>query len=202
MNNQSRLSTISCISNTTKGILKAGLIILPDALFIFTIRTTSFEPPYLSKILPIRQCDWGISFIITITKSAACMISSSIFVRLFKWGNTHFSRTLLLQPELISTFFLSLLRVLWNFWDFDLVMLLQWANRLELMARSQTYHRWLRWKWKWTMEIFWKSEVLFCTKAIKLKNFVHIYPLHRSGSNVLFKKVFISSFYQTFFQSV
>ena len=83
-----------------------------------------------------------------------------------------------------------------------LVMLLQWANRLELMARSQTYHRWLRWKWKWTMEIFWKSEVLFCTKAIKLKKFVHIYPLHRPGSNVLFKKVFISSFYQTFFQTV
>ena len=109
MNNQSRLATISCISNTSKAILKAGLIILPDALFIFTIRTTSFEPPYLSKILPIGQCDRGISFIITITKSAACMISSSIFVRLLKWVNTHFSRTLPLQPELISTFFLSLL---------------------------------------------------------------------------------------------
>ena len=39
-------------------------------------------------------------------------------------------------------------------------------------------------------------------KGNQVKKFVHIYPLHRSGSNVLFKKVFISSFYQTFFQSV
>ena len=107
-NNQSRLAT-------SRAILKAGRIILPDTLFNFTTRTPPFEPLYLYKILPIGQCDRGISFIITITKSAAYMILSSIFVRLLRWVNTHvpiFSRAFPLQPERISTSFVSLIHVL------------------------------------------------------------------------------------------
>ena len=76
-----------------------------------------------------------------------CVISCSIFVGLLRWVNTLtpiFSGTFLLQPELISTSFFSLLHVLWNHQGSDLMMLLQSANGWELMAQSQIYHRWSR----------------------------------------------------------
>ena len=79
----------------------------------------------------------------------SCVISSSLFVGLISQVNTHvtiFSRAFLLQPELISTFFSSLLHVLWNIQNSDLVMLLQWANYLELIDQCQMYHCWSRLK--------------------------------------------------------
>ena len=64
-NNQSRLLS-------SEAIFEAGLIIArsdsPDTVFNFTTRTRSFEPPYVSKTLPIDHCNRGTSFIITTTR--------------------------------------------------------------------------------------------------------------------------------------
>ena len=86
-NNQSRLAS-------SKGIFEAGLIILPDAVFNFTTRSTSFEPPYVSETLPIGQCDRGISFIITITTSPTPKLCDFEFhfrqnVKMGKYPRTH-----------------------------------------------------------------------------------------------------------------
>ena len=56
--NQSRLAS-------RKAIFEYDLIILPYVVFNFMTWTTSFETPYVSKILPIGQCNKSISFIIT-----------------------------------------------------------------------------------------------------------------------------------------
>ena len=147
-NNQSRLVS-------SKAIFEAGLIIArsdsPDAVFNFTTRTTSFEPPYVSKIFPstiVIEAHLS-SLLLRGLQPRGCVISSSLFVGLIRQVNTHvtiFSRAFLLQPELISTFFSSLFHVLWNIQNSDLVMLLQWANDLELIDQCQMYHCWSRLK--------------------------------------------------------
>ena len=86
-NNQSRLAS-------SKGIFEAGLTILPDAVFNFTTRSTSFEPPYVPETLLIGQCDRGISFIITITTSPTPKLCDFEFhfrqnVKMGKYSRTH-----------------------------------------------------------------------------------------------------------------
>ena len=135
-NIQSRLAS-------SKAIFEAGPIVLLNVVFNFTTQTTSFKPPYVSKTPPIGQCDRGIYSITTITRSQTLKTR-----RIVKMVNTQpiFSRTFQLQSELMHTSFLSLLRVLCNFQDSDLVILLQSANSWKLMARSQIYHYWSRLK--------------------------------------------------------
>ena len=89
-NNQLRLAS-------SKAIFEADLIISPNAVFNFTTWTTSFKPPYVSKPLPICQCDWGISFIIAITRSPTLKLCDFEFHfhRIVKMGK--YSRTHLLQ---------------------------------------------------------------------------------------------------------
>ena len=89
-NNQSRLAS-------SKATFEAGLIIPPDAVFSITKRTTSFEPPYVFKTLPIGQRDRDMSFIITITRFPTLKLRDFEFHfrRIDKMGK--YSRTHLLQ---------------------------------------------------------------------------------------------------------
>ena len=82
---------------SSKQIFEAGLISLLDAVFNFTTQTTKFKPPYISKALPIDQCDGGISIISTITRSLTLNLRDFEFDfhRIVNMGK--YSRTRLLQ---------------------------------------------------------------------------------------------------------
>ena len=93
-NNQSRLAS-------SKAIFEAGLIIArsdsPDAVFNFTTRTTSFEPPYVSKTLPIDHCNRGTSFIITVTRPPTSKLRDFEFSFRRTDKTSKYSRNYLLQ---------------------------------------------------------------------------------------------------------
>ena len=137
-NNQSRLAS-------SKATFEAALIIPPDAVFSITKRTTSFEPPYVSKTLPIGQRDRDMSFIITITRSPTLKLRDFEFhfrriVKMGKYSCTHLLQNISVAVWTDLHFLLELNSCslkLPGLWFGDASPM---SKCLDLMDRSQIYH--------------------------------------------------------------
>ena len=73
-----------------------------DVIFNFPTRTTSFEPLCISKTVPIGQCEHGLSFNITITRSSTLKMPDFEyhFLQIIEMGE--YSRTHLLKNFFVT----------------------------------------------------------------------------------------------------